>query len=165
MLYNPDVVPIGEDQVQHLELARNIAERFNKNYKANFKAPIGLVPKIGSKIKSLTDPNVKMSKSENSPKSTIYLLDDPQQAYNKILKAKTDSENKIYISEHKSGILNLLNIYAALKDVSLEQAQEQFKDSDYKEFKEQVALEVKKLLIDIQSKYHKALEVVEKFQT
>ncbi|MCU9933001.1 tryptophan--tRNA ligase [Mycoplasmopsis cynos] len=162
LLYNPDVVPIGEDQVQHLELARNIAERFNKNYKANFKVPIGLVPKIGSKIKSLTDPNAKMSKSENSPKSTIYLLDDPQQAYNKILKAKTDSENKIYISEHKPGILNLLNIYAALKDVSLEQAQEQFKDSDYKEFKEQVALEVKKLLIDIQSKYHKALEVVEK---
>ncbi|WP_117275428.1 tryptophan--tRNA ligase [Mycoplasmopsis edwardii] len=160
LLYNPDVVPVGEDQTQHLELARNIAERFNKNYKANFKIPQGLVAKVGSKIKSLTDPTVKMSKSEKSSKSTIYLLEDPQQAYNKILKAVTDSENKVYISDEKPGILNLLNIYASLTDLTLEEAADKFKDANYKEFKEAVALEVKNLLIDIQSKYNDALTKV-----
>ncbi|EIE41576.1 tryptophanyl-tRNA synthetase [Mycoplasmopsis canis UFG1] len=160
LLYNPDVVPVGEDQIQHLELTRNIAERLNKNYKANFKIPKGLVPKVGSKIKSLTDPTVKMSKSEKGTKSTIYLLEDPQQAYNKILKSVTDSENKIYISQDKPGILNLLNIYASLTDKTLEEAVEIFKDSNYKEFKEAVATEVKNLLINIQSKYNESLSKV-----
>ncbi|WP_406616091.1 tryptophan--tRNA ligase [Mycoplasmopsis hyopharyngis] len=161
LIYNADIVPIGEDQTQHLELTRNIGQRINKKYKLNFKIPNGLVPKVGAKIKSLIDPNVKMSKSDKNSKGVIYLNDDPTVAYNKILKAVTDSENKIYISEDKPGILNLLNIYAALENISLEQAQEKFKDKNYGEFKLAVAEIVKKTLTDLQSKYNQFLPIVD----
>lgn len=161
LLYNPDVVPVGEDQIQHLELTRNIAQRFNKNYQTNLKIPQAIVPKVGAKIKSLNDPNVKMSKSQKNPKSTIYLLEDPESAYKKVLKAVTDSENKIYLSESKPGILNLLNIYAGINDLSLEQAAEIFRDSNYKDFKEAVAKTVKDLLVQIQTKYQYYLKNVD----
>ncbi|TDV24466.1 tryptophanyl-tRNA synthetase [Mycoplasmopsis mustelae] len=162
LLYNPDLVPIGEDQTQHLELTRNIAERLNKNYKMNFKIPKAYIPKVGARIKSLSNPVVKMSKSESgSDKGVIYLLEDPQSAYNKILKAVTDSENKVYISEDKPGILNLLNIHAALNDLTLQQSEAMFKDNNYKEFKEAVANDVKNLLIDIQTKFQSVLEQVD----
>ncbi|QCZ36547.1 tryptophan--tRNA ligase [Mycoplasma nasistruthionis] len=161
LLYNPDLVPIGEDQTQHLELTRNIAERFNSKYKTKFTLPNGYVPPVGSKIKSLTNPEVKMSKSEHGTKSTIYLLEDPNQAYNKILKAVTDSENKVYISKDKPGILNLLNIYAALNDLTLQETEALFKDKNYKEFKEAVAVSVKELLIKIQSNYQTALAQID----
>ncbi|EFF41724.1 tryptophan--tRNA ligase [Mycoplasmopsis alligatoris] len=164
LLYNAHVVPVGEDQIQHLELTRNIATRINNKYKHNFIVPEGFSPKVGARIKSLSDPNVKMSKSESS-KSTIYLLDDPELAYKKVLKAVTDSENKIYISNDKPGVLNLLNIYAALNNISLEDAEFHFKDANYKEFKEQVALCVKNLLIDIQEKYVYYLKKVDQVCT
>ncbi|SJZ52600.1 tryptophan--tRNA ligase [Mycoplasmopsis verecunda] len=161
LLYNPDLVPIGEDQTQHLELTRNIAERFNSKYNTSFTIPEGYVAKVGARIKSLTEPTKKMSKSEHGTKSTIYLLENPQQAYNKIMKAVTDSEGKVYISNDKPGILNLLNIYAALKNITLKEAETQFLDKDYKQFKEAVAAEVKNLLIDIQTKYEDALKVAD----
>ncbi|WP_322901245.1 tryptophan--tRNA ligase [Mycoplasmopsis felis] len=162
LLYNPDLVPIGEDQKQHLELTRNIAQRFNKNYKTNFKIPNGFIPEVGARIKSLTNPEQKMSKSEkSSEKSVIYLLEDPNSAYNKIIKSVTDSENRVYISENKPGILNLLNIYAALNDLSLKETENKFKDANYKEFKEAVALSVKNLLEKIQEKYKYTLEQVD----
>ncbi|WP_036451802.1 tryptophan--tRNA ligase [Mycoplasma buteonis] len=161
LLYNPDIVPIGEDQTQHLELTRNIAERLNSKYNTSFTLPDGYIPTVGARIKSLTDPTSKMSKSEHGTKSTIYLLENPQQAYNKIMKAVTDSEGKVYISKDKPGILNLLNIYAALTNISVESAAEKFKDADYKQFKEAVATEVKTLLENIQSKYNEALKVVD----
>ncbi|VEU70523.1 tryptophan--tRNA ligase [Mycoplasmopsis glycophila] len=162
LIYNADVVPVGEDQQQHLELTRTIAERFNKNYQAGFQIPKGIVPPVGARIKSLTNPLVKMSKSEKSQKATIYLHDDPEVAYKKILKAVTDSENKVYISEDKPGILNLLHIYASLTEISLEQAAEKFKDANYAEFKTAVAEVVKAELIKIQAKYQEAKELVEK---
>ncbi|QKT05133.1 tryptophan--tRNA ligase [Mycoplasma sp. OR1901] len=162
LLYNTDVVPIGEDQVQHLELTRNIAERFNSKYNLDLKIPTGYVPKVGSRIRSLTDPNSKMSKSDSkSEKSIIYLLDDPEKAYSKIMKAVTDSENKVYISNGKPGVLNLLNIYASIKEISLEEAETLFKDYNYRDFKNEVGLAVKNLLIDIQSKYYDALSKVD----
>ncbi|WLP85198.1 tryptophan--tRNA ligase [Mycoplasma seminis] len=161
LLYNPDIVPIGEDQTQHLELTRNIAERLNSKYGASFTLPDGYIPQVGARIKSLTDPTSKMSKSEHGTKSTIYLLENPQQAYNKIMKAVTDSEGKVYISKEKPGILNLLNIYAALTNMSLKEAEAKFKDYDYKQFKEAVASEVKSLLEDIQAKYNEALKVAD----
>ncbi|QGZ97672.1 tryptophan--tRNA ligase [Mycoplasma sp. NEAQ87857] len=161
LLYNADLVPIGEDQKQHLELTRNIAERFNTKYRMNFKIPECYIPEVGARIKSLTEPEKKMSKSDPSVKSCIYLLEDPTQAYNKILKAVTDSENKIYISKDKPGILNLLTIYASLNDITLEQAEALFKDKDYKEFKIAVASSVKSLLINIQEKYNQALEIID----
>ncbi|WP_029513221.1 tryptophan--tRNA ligase [Mycoplasmopsis primatum] len=165
LIYNADYVPIGEDQIQHLELARTIAERINKKYGMSFKLPAGIVPKVGARIKSLTDPNSKMSKSDKSLKSTIYLKDNPDDAYQKVMKAVTDSENKVYISENKPGILNLLNIYASLKNISLQEAEEKFKDANYAIFKKEVAQTVKDELIKIQTNYQKALKIVEKVTT
>ena len=102
---------------------------------------------------SLVDPTKKMSKSDQNEKASIYLLDDPEVAYKKILKAVTDSENKIYISENKPGITNLLTIYSALKNISLEESEKLFKDKNYGELKIAVAEVVKEFLIDIQNKY------------
>ncbi|WP_406613537.1 tryptophan--tRNA ligase [Mycoplasma corogypsi] len=161
LLYNADLVPIGEDQTQHLELTRNIAERFNHKYKTRLKVPTGYIPEVGARIKSLTDPTQKMSKSDKSDKSCIYLLEDPKQAYNKIMKAITDSENKVCISNDKPGVLNLLNIYAALENKTLKEAEAKFKDANYKEFKEKVATSVFNLLTNIQTKYKQSLTLVQ----
>lgn len=161
LLYNPEIVPVGQDQTQHLELTRNIAERFNSKYKTKFNVPKPLLNEVGTKIMSLQNPDKKMSKSEGSQKATIYLLEDPQSAYNKILKAVTDSENKVYLSDEKKGVKNLLNIYAAINDLSLEEAAEKFRDSNYKEFKEAVAESVKALLENLQSKYNDYLKKVD----
>ncbi|MFL1058446.1 tryptophan--tRNA ligase, partial [Mycoplasmopsis synoviae] len=113
---------------------------------------------VGTKIISLQNPGKKMAKSEGSQKATIYLLEDPQSVYNKILKAVTDSENKVYLSDEKKGVKNLLNIYAAINDLSQEEAAEKFRDSNYKEFKKAVAESVKALLKNLQSKYNDYLK-------
>ncbi|QSF13805.1 tryptophan--tRNA ligase [Mycoplasma sp. Mirounga ES2805-ORL] len=165
LIYNADCVPIGEDQSQHLELTKTIATRLNKNYKMNLTIPRGFVPPVGARIKSLTNPDTKMSKSDKSNKATIYLHDDPELAYKKILKAVTDSENKIYISDEKPGVLNLLNIYASLKDISLKEAEAQFINSNYMEFKIAVAETVKQELIKIQSNYKQALTKIDEATT
>lgn len=161
ILYDADAVPVGEDQTQHLELTRTLIKRINKRYKLNFKTPKSFIPEVGARVKSLSDPTQKMSKSEKSSKSTIYLFDEPREAYNKILKAVTDSENKIYVSEEKQGVLNLLNIYAALKKISLEDSEKHFINKNYKELKEEVGQLVFDLLTDIQTKYKLALEKVD----
>ncbi|UUD35684.1 tryptophan--tRNA ligase [Mycoplasmopsis caviae] len=162
LIYNPDFVPIGEDQKQHLELARTIAERLNRDYKTNFKLVEGIIPPVGARIMSLSDPTKKMSKSDKSTKSTIYLHDKPEDAYKKILKSVTDSENKVYISKDKPGVLNLLNIYASLTNKSLTEAEAEFKNSNYAEFKSTVAQVVKDELIKIQANYQKATKMVDK---
>ncbi|MGZ9428515.1 tryptophan--tRNA ligase [Mycoplasma sp. 1012] len=153
LLYNADIVPVGIDQIQHLELTRNIAERLNKSYKMNFKLPEAYVQKTGSKIMGLQDPTKKMSKSNTNQNDSIFLLDDPEIAYKKIMKAVTDSENKVYISKDKPGILNLLTIYSSLKDITLEETETLFKEKNYKEFKESVATVVKEFLTNLQEKY------------
>ena len=153
LLYNADIIPVGIDQKQHVELTRNIAQRLNNKYKLDFKLPEPFIPKVGAKIMSLVEPTKKMSKSDQNEKASIYLLDDPEVAYKKILKAVTDSENKIYISENKPGITNLLTIYSALKNISLEESEKLFKDKNYGELKIAVAEVVKEFLIDIQNKY------------
>ncbi|SFW07358.1 tryptophanyl-tRNA synthetase [Chlamydia abortus] len=153
LLYNADIIPVGIDQKQHVELTRNIAQRLNNKYKLDFKLPESFIPKVGAKIMSLVEPTKKMSKSDQNEKASIYLLDDPEVAYKKILKGVTDSENKIYISEDKPGITNLLTIYSALKNISLEESEKLFKDKNYGELKIAVAEVVKEFLIDIQNKY------------
>ncbi|WGI36354.1 tryptophan--tRNA ligase [Mesomycoplasma lagogenitalium] len=160
LLYNPKVVTVGIDQTQHVELTRNIALRLNKKYKMNFNNVETHIPKIGAKIMGLVDPTKKMSKSNSNLNDSIFLLDDPNVAYKKILKAVTDSENKVYISESKPGILNLLTIYSCLTDTTLEETEILFKDKNYKEFKEAVALKVKEFLTDLQSKYQEARKKV-----
>lgn len=153
LLYNADLIPVGIDQKQHVELTRNIVQRLNNKYKTSFNEPNPYIPNVGAKIMSLVEPTKKMSKSDKNDKASIYLLDDPEVAYKKIMKAVTDSENKIYISNEKPGILNLLTIYSALNDLTLEESENKFKNKNYGELKISVAESVKSLLINIQSKY------------
>lgn len=153
LLYNADLIPVGIDQKQHVELTRNIVQRLNNKYKTSFNEPNPYIPNVGAKIMSLVDPTKKMSKSDKNDKASIYLLDDPEVAYKKIMKAVTDSENKIYISNEKPGILNLLTIYSALNNLTLEESENKFKNKNYGELKISVAESVKSLLINIQSKY------------
>lgn len=163
LLYNPHLVPVGEDQKQHLELARNIATRFNNRYGKTFEIPEILTPKVGGRIMSLTEPTKKMSKSSTDTKSYIALLDDPEVAVKKIMKAVTDSENKVYISDQKPGIKNLLTIYSSLKNIDIVDAENEFKDAEnYGVLKQTVASVVKDFLIDIQQKYTMALNIIDK---
>lgn len=161
LLYSPDIVPVGVDQKQHIELARNIATRFNNKYGETFKVPEFFSPKVGGKIMSLQEPTKKMSKSDTDEKASIFLLDDPENAVKKIRKSVTDSEGKVYASTEKSGVTNLLAIYASFKNFGIEEAEKEFKDKNYGELKEGVATVVKEFLIELQQKYASALKSVE----
>lgn len=161
ILYNPKAVPVGIDQKQHLELCQKIVKRMNTKYHLNFNEPKPIIPKIGNKIKSLVNPEQKMSKSDKNANASIYLLDDPEVAYKKIQRAITDSENKIYISENKPGVLNLLTIFASLKDISIEEAEKHFSNKSYKDLKEEVGLVVKQFLIEIQKKYQSYIQNID----
>ena len=158
LLYDIDYVPVGIDQKQHVELARNIAERFNKTYGDTFKIPSPLIPEVGAKIMDLSDPTKKMSKSDISGKGVIYLLDDEKVLRKKIMSAVTDSENKVYYDpENKPGISNLLTIYSSLKKISIEETSEHFKDYNYGNLKKEVADVVVESLTEIQNKYHEIM--------
>ncbi len=140
LLYNADVVPVGEDQKQHVELCRDLVNRFNHRYeKEVFTMPEPITPKVGARIMSLSDPTKKMSKSD--PKGDIFLSDDLNVIRKKIMSATTDSDTNIYYDpENKPGISNLLTIYASLNDISIKEAEEKFKDCHmYGEFKKAVA--------------------------
>lgn len=158
LLYDSDYVPVGVDQKQHVELARNIAERFNKSYGETFVVPEPLIPKVGAKIMDLQNPTKKMSKSDDTYKGVILLLDEEKVIRKKIMSAVTDSESKVYYDpENKPGISNLLTIYSSLKEISIKEAEEHFKDYNYGNLKKEVAdLVVEKLLI-IQDKYNKLI--------
>ena len=154
LIYDSDYVPVGGDQKQHVELARNIAERINKKYGDIFKLPEPLIQKNGAKIMDLVDPTKKMSKSSDNPKGVIYLNDDEKAIRKKIMSATTDSEMKIiYDPENKPGISNLINIYTALTDLSIKDVEEKYKDSNYGTFKSDVADLVINTLIPIQERY------------
>lgn len=149
-----DYVPVGIDQKQHVELARNIAEHFNKKYGETFNLPDVLISGTGTKIRDLKNPDKKMSKTEENPAGVISLFDKPEDARKKIMKATTDSDNIIkYDMENKTGISNLLNIVSSLTDESIESLEEKFIDVGYGEFKKCVADVVSNFLEDIQSKY------------
>ena len=126
LLYDADIVPVGEDQKQHLELTRNLAIRFNQQHGDTFTVPEPFTAKVGGKIMSLTDPTKKMSKSDENQKSVIYLLDDINQIKNKIKSAVTDSDTQIrYDVKAKPGISNLLSIYALIEDSTVAQIEMQ----------------------------------------
>jgi tryptophanyl-tRNA synthetase len=154
LLYDADLVPIGDDQKQHLELTRDLAARFNTQYGNTFKVPEGFFPATGARIKSLTDPSKKMSKSDENPKSYILLLDDLQMIKNKIKSAVTDSDSKIkYDLKKKPGISNLMTIYSSLTDLSFKDIEEAYKDSNYQVFKSDLAEIVVDTIRPIQQKY------------
>ncbi|WP_339029593.1 MULTISPECIES: tryptophan--tRNA ligase [unclassified Spiroplasma] len=154
LLYDAEFVPVGKDQKQHIELTRNIAERMNNKFGEMFTIPGDYTPKVGSKIMDLQDPTKKMSKSAANPKSFIALLDDINEVKKKIKSAVTDSENIIkYDIEKKPGVSNLLTIYSALKNISIEEAEKFFHNKDYGVLKEEVSNVVVDLLEKIQLKF------------
>ena len=158
LLYDADLVPTGIDQKQHVELARNIAERVNKKYGEIFKIPEPLIPEAGAKIKDLQDPTKKMSKSSDNYKGTILLLDDEATIRKKIMSAVTDNEGKIYFDEvNKPGISNLLTIYSSLKNISISETENYFKDYNYGNLKREVADLVVNKLSKIQEKYNELI--------
>lgn len=155
LLYGTDKVPVGQDQKQHLELTRTLAERFNNRFSETFKVPEPLIRKAGSKIMSLQNPTQKMSKSDPVDKATIFLLDEENVIRKKIASAVTDSEAKIYFDEeNKPGISNLLTIYSVIKNISIDEAVEHFKNYNYGDFKKEVADAVILELKPIQERYN-----------
>lgn len=158
LLYDANYVPVGIDQKQHVELARDIALRFNKMYGDTFKVPEPLIPEVGAKIMDLSDPTKKMSKSDVTGKGVIYLLDDEKTIRKKIMSAVTDSDNSVYYDvSNKPGISNLLTIYSSLKGISIKETEEYFKDYNYGDFKREVADVVVASLMDIQNKYNEII--------
>ena len=158
LLYDADIVPIGDDQKQHLELTRNLAQRFNHLYGDTFVVPEGFFPKTGARIKSLTEPTKKMDKSSENPKSYILLLDDLNRIKNKIKSAVTDSDGKIKFDvENKPGISNLLTIYASLTNRTIKDVESQYADSNYQTFKEDLASIVVDAIRPIQEKYQEII--------
>ena len=150
-----DLVPVGIDQKQHVELARDIAERFNNKYGKTFKLPEPLISKEGIKIKDLKDPSKKMSKSEVNPNGVISLFDSPETVSKKIMGATTDSENLVYFDEeNKPGISNLLNIASVISKRSIDDIANEYKASGYGNFKKYVASLTSNMISDIQEKYN-----------
>lgn len=154
LLYETDIVPVGDDQKQHIELTRNLAERFNKKYDNIFTVPVPHIPKVGARIMSLVDPTKKMSKSDENKKATIFLLDEEKLIMKKIKSATTDSEQKIYYDkENKPGISNLLDIYSLCSGESVESLVKKYADQGYGAFKNDTAEAVLSMLRPIQAKY------------
>lgn len=155
LLYDVDLVPVGTDQKQHIELTRNIAERMNNKFGEMFKIPEEFTPEVGSKIMDLQDPSKKMSKSSKDPKSFIGLLDNIDEVKNKIKSAVTDSDNTIkYDPINKPGVSNLITIIATIKDEKISTIENELKNKDYKVLKDSVIEVVIPLLEKIQSNYN-----------
>ncbi len=154
LMYDPDFVPVGEDQKQHVELCRDVAEKFNSRYSDTFKVPTPLVAKVGGRIMDLQNPTKKMSKSEETSKGCIYILDDINISKKKIKSAMTDSDNSVHFDkENKPGISNLLEIYSILTNRTIKDIEQQYVGKGYGEFKGDLAEIVGEELQRIQDKY------------
>lgn len=159
LLYQANLVPVGQDQQQHLEITRDIAERFNKLYGKTFTIPEGYYGKASAKIMGLQDPTAKMSKSATNPNDVILLEDEPDVIIKKFKKAVTDSENKVrFDPENKPGVSNLMQIYSSITGLKMEEIEKKFENSGYGDFKTKVAETVVAKLEPIQRKYKELLE-------
>ena len=159
LLYQANLVPVGQDQQQHLEITRDIAERFNKLYGKTFTIPEGYYGKASAKIMGLQDPTAKMSKSATNPNDVILLEDEPDVIIKKFKKAVTDSENKVrFDPENKPGVSNLMQIYSSITGLKMEEIEKEFENSGYGDFKTKVAETVVAKLEPIQKKYKELLE-------
>lgn len=156
LLYDARIVPVGADQRQHIEKTRDLGERFNKIYGDTFILPDYQIPRIGGKIMNLQNPSEKMSKSApKDDKGTLFMLDDIEVTRKKIMSSCTDSENKVYYDEdNKPGISNLISLLAAITNREIDEIVDEFKDSNYKEFKIAVADQVCSFIKDVQDKYY-----------
>ncbi|MBQ3411812.1 MAG: tryptophan--tRNA ligase [Oscillospiraceae bacterium] len=153
LLYQTDLVPIGADQKQHLELARNIAERFNGIYGETFVVPDGYFPKVAARVMSLQDPTSKMSKSDENVNAKIMLLDDGDLIVKKFRRAVTDSGSEVRAAEDKPGVTNLMSIYSACTGKSFEEIEREFDGKGYGDFKTAVGETVRDMLKPIQDRY------------
>lgn len=159
LLYQTDIVPVGDDQKQHLELTRDLAERFNNRFNDIFTIPEVRIPKVGARIMSLQDPTKKMSKSDQNEKGFISMLDTPKKIEKKIKSAVTDSEGIVkYDKENKPGISNLLTIYSSCTGASIEDLEKKYEGKGYGDFKQDVADAVINLLQPIQEKYDELID-------
>ncbi|MDR0978490.1 MAG: tryptophan--tRNA ligase [Lachnospiraceae bacterium] len=154
LLYDPDYVPVGEDQRQHLEITRTLGRRFNSTYGEIFKIPDAYISKSGARIMSLQDPSKKMSKSDANPNGFISLLDSKDEIIKKFKRAVTDSENVVKYTENQPGIKNLIDIYACVTDKKIEQIEAEFEGAGYGTFKTAVGEAVADRLEQIQKKYN-----------
>lgn len=154
LLFQADVVPVGADQKQHLEITRDIAGRFNNIYGDVFTVPEPYFGEVGAKIMSLQDPTKKMSKSDENLNASIYLMDDRDTIIRKFKKAVTDSDNSIRYSDKKPGIQNLIDIYSVVEEKSIEEVEREFEGKGYGEFKLAVGEAVADRLQPIQDKYY-----------
>jgi len=159
LLYQTNIVPVGDDQKQHLELTRDLAQRFNNRYNEVFTIPEIRIPKVGARIMSLQDPTKKMSKSDTNEKGFISMLDEPKRIEKKIKSAVTDSDGVVkYDKENKPGISNLLTIYSSCTGESIESLEAKYEGKGYGEFKQDVANAVIQVLQPIQERYKELID-------
>lgn len=158
LLYQTDLVPVGKDQIQHLELARDIATRFNNTYSPTFKIPEGYVPKTGAKIMNLQDPTKKMSKSDDNLNSFILIMDPPDVIRKKISRAVTDSLGVVNYTDDQPGVKNLLNILSAITEKSPETLVKEYEGKGYAELKADVGEALVNELAPIQAKVNELLK-------
>lgn len=155
LAYNADLVPVGVDQKQHLELARNIAQRFNQRYGDLFTVPEPYIPKVGAKVMSLQEPSKKMSKSDENPNACILILDDKDTIIRKFKRAVTDSDSEVCFRDGKDGINNLMTIYSSVTDKSFDDITAEFSGKGYGDFKIAVGEAVADHLAPIRSEFTK----------
>lgn len=153
LIYETDLVPVGEDQKQHLEITRDVAQRFNSIYGETFKVPEAVIPEVGARIMGIDDPTKKMSKSETRSGHAIYLLDSPDDIRSKIMGATTDSLREIRFDESRPGIYNLLVIYELFTELSRSDIEARFEGKGYADFKQQLADVIIESLRPLQSRY------------
>lgn len=154
LLYQADVVPVGIDQMQHLEITRDIAQRFNSIYGDVFTIPEPYIGKVGAKIMSLQDPEKKMSKSDENPNASVYLMDDPDTIMRKFKRAVTDSEAQIIYRDEQPGIKNLIDIYSSCTGKTHEEVEKEFDGKGYGEFKLAVGESVVSVLKPVQERFY-----------
>lgn len=154
LLYQADLVPVGADQKQHLEITRNIAERFNGLYGKAFRIPDAYIPKVGARVMSLQDPTKKMSKSDENENSWVAVLDKPETIMKKFKRAITDSEAKVCVGDGKDGINNLIGIYSAVTGKTSEEITAEFEGRGYGDFKTAVGEAVVEELHPIQERFN-----------
>ena len=158
LLYQTDLVPVGEDQKQHLELARDLAIRFNSKYSETFKVPDGLIPKSNGRIMSLKNASSKMSKSDPDPNSAIYILDDMYTIIRKVRKAVTDSLGNFSYNDEQKELKNLINIYKAFSDMEIEDIVREYEGENYSRFKQDLGELIDSKLAPIRENYFEILE-------
>ena len=154
LLYQADVVPVGIDQMQHLEITRDIAQRFNSIYGDVFTIPEPYIGKTGAKIMSLQDPAKKMSKSDENPNASVYLMDDPDTIMRKFKRAVTDSEGQILYRDEQPGIKNLIDIYSSCTGKSPKDVEKEFEGKGYGDFKMAVGESVVSVLKPVQDRFY-----------